>query len=171
MLQRLLAQSGNSNRDILRAGGAFGGCYDNLFNLGVGKYIAPNTTLVLGYLRTDVDNIGDADSYLVELDHLATFGNNAVKFRGAYAYNDPDGGDDFDIFNAGATWYPCKTFGIGADYTFTEQPNGDDIDSFGVSAQYFLTNSVSVSLNYNQEEGNGGNDDTDVTSIAVAARF
>lgn len=140
------------------------------FNIGVGKYIAPNTTLVLNYLRTDVENIGDADTYGVDIEHLANFGDNAVKFWGSYAYVDPDGGDDADLFSAGATWYPCKMLGIGASYSFTEQEGGD-VDEFGISAEYFLTNRVALTLAYNQAEADGNLDDSDVTTLSIVGRF
>lgn len=140
------------------------------FNLGFGKYIAPNTTLVLNYTRTDVDSIGDADAYGVAIDHLANFGDQAVKLAGSYTYVDPDGGDDADLFNASAIWYPCKTLGIGASYTYAEE-DGDDTDGFGIQAEYFLTNSVAVSLSYDEVETDGSGDDTDVTTLSLMARF
>ncbi|MDZ7785436.1 MAG: hypothetical protein U5K56_21600 [Halioglobus sp.] len=92
--------------------------------------------------------------------------------HGAYALedidDDLDSGDDSDIWELDATWYPCRNLSLGTGYTYTDLDDVEQED-FRVFGEYFITDDVAVGLAYTESEI----DDIDFEreTYAFSARF
>lgn len=120
----------------------------DLYNIGIGKYLTPNTTLVVGYQKLNINNGGDTDRYGVALDHFFAFDNDGgIKARANAGKTVVSGLDDPTTWGLGATWYLNKNLGFGADYELSDY-SGYEVDGFSVSAEWFITENFAVDLGY-----------------------
>ena len=141
------------------------------YGLTVGKYIAENTTLEIGYAYSEADGGAEVDSYSAEIQHLMNWGDSGLKLGGGYIYSETDdGGNDLDTYFVDATWYPCKNLGINAGFALADSENGD-VDVYSVGAEYFITQHAAVSLAYASEEVDDTNLESDVWRMGVNFRF
>ena len=125
------------------------------YGIGIGKYIAKNTRLMLDYIHTETDidtSIGNAstDSDIVNLGlfHVQELGNGTFYDASVdVAYLDSDDGDDAQAYSVSTTYYFSPSVGVGVNLSHID---GDDIDttSYGVSGEWFITNNFAVSVNY-----------------------
>jgi len=132
------------------------------FNVGIGNYITPNTTLVANYGNTSLNNGGDSDSYGLDLEHMWLMSNGGFKARAGYGVNTVKGADDIDTYQIGGTWYFTNNIGIGADYLSTGN-DGYEVQGWQVSSEWFITESFAVNLAYSQLDP----DDIDVDNFTV----
>jgi hypothetical protein len=131
----------------------------DIYGIGIGKYIAENTRLMLDYVHTETDiDVGvssvSADSELVNLGlfHVQELGNNTYYDVSLDVANiDPDGGDDSQVYSTSATYYFTSHVGVGVDISYVD---GDDIDStsYGISGEWFITENFAIRLSYVRTE-------------------
>jgi hypothetical protein len=132
------------------------------FNVGIGNYITPNTTLVANYGNTSVNNGGDSDEYSLDLEHMFLMSSGGIKARASYGYTPVKNRDDIDTYLVGATWYFTNNIGIGADYLNTGT-DGYEVQGWQVNSEWFITESFAVNLAYSQLDP----DDIDFTDVKV----
>jgi len=132
------------------------------YNLGIGNYITENTTLVLNYGNTSVNNGGDSDAYSLDLEHMWLMDNGGFKARASYGVNTIKNADDIDTYRVGGTWYFTNNIGIGADYLNTGT-DGYEVQGWQVSSEWFFTESFAMNLAYSQLDP----DDRDFTRNAI----
>lgn len=122
------------------------------WRVGVGKYLATNTTLGLDFSQTDADGGGDATGIGVSLEHLGDLGQNwqyAVDVR--YENIDSDGLIEVDTVRAALSFYPNRDFEFGIAL---EDASGTGSDAFGVEgfASWFITPGFRVSAGYRVDD-------------------
>jgi hypothetical protein len=136
------------------------------YGIGIGKYIAQYTRLMLDYIHTETDvdtssgnASSDSDAVNIGLFHVQELG------RGTYydasidiAYLDSDDGDDAHAYSASTTYYFSPHVGVGINLSHID---GDNIDStsYGVSGEWFITDNFAVNVNYvrsNIDDSDGG---------------
>lgn len=132
---------------------------NDIYGIGVGRYIAQNTRLMLDYVHTEtdvdfgvVDTSSDTELVNVGLFHVQELGNDTYYDVSLDITNiDPDDGDDSHAYSLGATYYFTSHIGLGFDISHVD---GDDIDttSYGVSGEWFMTDNFSISLSYVRTE-------------------
>jgi len=145
----------------------------DFYSIGFGAYVTDNTTVILTYRTSDIDetdkvDAGDIDAYELAVEHLWHLdGDGAIKVEGSYGLIDVDDnnindGDDIDTWNIGGTWYVNNTLGFGVNYSRFDN-FGIEADTYGVGAEWFVTEDIGLSLRYEHSEI----DDVDVESDAV----
>jgi len=148
----------------------------DLYNLGIGKYITPNTTLVLGYEKVNVNNGGDVDRWGVAVDHFFALSSGGIKARANGGKTVVSGLDDPTTWGLGATWYPNNNWGIGADYTL-EDFSGYEVDGYSVNVEWFITENFAVDLAYKDIQPDdiklqgGGKLETSYDEVAISALY
>lgn len=148
----------------------------DVYNLGIGKYITPNTTLVLDYQKLNLNNGGDLNRWGVALDHFFALSSGGIKARANAGKTVVSGLDDPTTWGLGATWYPNKNWGIGADFERTDA-NGYDVDGYSVNAEWFITESFAVDLSYRDVQPDdinlpaGGKLETSYDEFAISALY
>ena len=138
----------------------------DFYRAGVGKYLTPNTTLVLGYERIDASNGGDTNGYDLSLDHFFAFSNGGLKVNASAGKVVVSDADDVEQYQLGGTWYVTNNIGFGAGYQNTSQ-NGYEVNSWGVDANWFITESFAVDLSYGQQSF----DDIDLGAVAGGGKL
>lgn len=121
----------------------------DFYNIGIGKYITQNTTLVFDYQTINVNNGGDTDGYSVDLAHFFPFNNGGLKVDLGGGKTVVKNADDIDSWNVDGMWYLNNNLGFGAGYENTSQ-NGREADGWQVNADWFITESFALNLEYSQ---------------------
>ena len=148
------------------------------YGMGIGKYLTPNTTAVVQYRKTNVNNGGDVDSWGLELDHFFAFSNGGLKARAQGGKTVVSGLDDPTTWLIGGTWYLGNNWGFGADFQRTDL-NGYDVDGWAVNAEWFITENFAVDLSYselapddiNDPAGSGGKLEVEYDEVAISALY
>jgi hypothetical protein len=119
------------------------------YNVGVGKYLTPNTTAVISYDNSNLKNGPGSDlkSYDLALEHFFALSSGGIKARANGGKTVVGGLDDPTNWGIGATWYINNNWGFGADYGQKEF-SGYDTDVYSVNAEWFITESFAVDLAY-----------------------
>jgi hypothetical protein len=148
----------------------------DFYNLGIGKYVTPNTTLVLEYQKSNINNGPDFDSYGVAVDHFFAMSSGGIKARANAGKTVVSGLDDPTTWGLGATWYVNNNWGIGADFEQTDL-NGYETNGYSVNVEWFITESFAVDLSYSDLEpddinlSSGGKLETSYDEVAISALF
>lgn len=121
----------------------------DLYNVGVGKYLTPNTTLVLGYEKININNGGDTDSYDVTAQHFFPFSSGGLKASANAGKVVVSGDDDVELYAIDAIWYLNNNIGFGAGYQNVSQ-SSYEVSGFTVGADWFITEAFAVDLSYGQ---------------------
>jgi len=132
------------------------------YNIGIGKYLTPNTTAVVSYENSSLNNGGDTDSYALDLEHMWLTSHGGFKARGGFGRTTVSERDDVDTWLVGGTWYFTNNIGVGADYLNTGA-DGYEIQGWQVNSEWFITESIAVNLAYSQLDP----DDIDFTNAKV----
>lgn len=133
------------------------------YSLGFGAYLTDTTTVVLTFANTDIDEVGDTDSYNLAARHLWELPNDgAIVLEGNYGVVDVEDDDDIDAFDLAGTWYVNKSLGFGTGYGRFDN-FGVEADEYSVHGEWFVTEQIGLSLEYAYTEI----DDTDVESDSV----
>lgn len=143
------------------------------YSVGFGAYITDNTTVVVSYRTSDIDETndidpGDIDAYSIDLKHLWHLsGDSAISVEGSYGLidvedNNINDGDDIDSWKIGGTWYVNRSLGFGLDFSRFDN-FGIEEDTYGASAEWFVREDIGLLLSYAHSEI----DDTDVESDAI----
>ncbi len=132
------------------------------YNLGIGNYVTPNTTVVVNYGNTSVNNGGDVDSYSLDLEHMFLMSHGGFKARASAGRTIISERDDVDTYRLGGTWYFTNNIGIGADYLNTGA-DGYEIQGWQVNSEWFITEAFAVNLAYSQLDP----DDVDFTNVKL----
>jgi hypothetical protein len=147
------------------------------FNVGIGNYLTPNTTLVANYGNTSLNNGGDLDSYALDLEHMFLMSRGGVKARASYGYTPVKGRDDIDTYQLGGTWYFTNNIGIGADYLSTGT-DGYEVQGWQVNSEWFINEAFAINLAYSQLDPDDieftnfrVEQTTDVLSLGAKVRF
>jgi len=123
----------------------------DIYNVGVGYYATPKTTVVAGYKQTNVNNGGDVDSYRVDAKHLWSLsGDGAITAELGYGRTTIKDNDDVDAYLVAGKWYLNKSLSFGLGYENTDW-NGYEVNTVSVSSEWFITESFEVSLAYAYE--------------------
>jgi long-subunit fatty acid transport protein len=117
------------------------------YGLGLGYYLGENTTAVLDYRKTNINNGGDADSWGLNLEHFFAMNNGGIKVRGSGGKTVISGLDDPTTWNIGATWYINNNWGFGADFGKTDI-SGFETDAASVDVSWFITENFEIDLAY-----------------------
>ena len=148
----------------------------DIWSLGIGKYVTPNTTVVLGYQNVNINNGGDADRWGAELEHFFAFGNGGLMTRANGGKTVVSGEDDPTTWGVGATWYLNNNWGIGADYA-TDDISGFEVDKYSLGVEWFITENLAVELAGEMVEpddinlGGGQKLETEYTEVALSALY
>lgn len=134
----------------------------NVFGIGGGAYLTPNSAIYLNYNNYDADH-GDS-SYDLTLGYKLVANlsnNNFIRFNAEIS--DDDG--EFNSYSANADYYfsPKTYLGLGVAYNDYEE-YGNHTD-FELSAGHFFNNQVGVDLSY--VNGDGDN----LTTVSAVFRF
>ena len=120
----------------------------DIYNVGVGYYVTPKTTVVVGYEQTNLGNGGDVDSYRSDGKHLWSLdGDGAITAELGYGRTSVKDNHDVDTYMVAAKWYLNKRLGFGVGYENTDW-NGYEVNAFNVSSEWFITEALAVSLEY-----------------------
>lgn len=142
----------------------------DVWNVGVGKYIAENTTLTLNYLQGEADDM-DVDAYGLNLEHLFLLANDqALRLDVGYTQADPDDADEIDLWNLGATFYFNRNISVNANYSLADS-NEVELENWSIGAEWFINNQVAVSLSYLEAEEDENNLEADGFVISGRFRF
>lgn len=127
----------------------------DIYGIGVGKYIAQNTRLMLDYFHTEtdidfgvVDTSSDSELVNIGLFHVQELGDDTYYDASLdIAHIDPDDGDNSQAYSASATYYFTSHIGLGIDVSHVD---GDDVDttSYGISGEWFITENFAINLSY-----------------------
>ena len=148
----------------------------DFYNIGIGKYITPNTTFVFNYDRIDVNNGNDTNGYSADLAHFFAFSSGGLKVNAGGGKVVVSGADDVEVYDVGATWYLNNNWGIGADYQNTSQ-DGYELAGYAANIQWFITESFAVDLAYEQVDpddikfGNGDKLETEIDQYSISALY
>lgn len=140
----------------------------NNYNLGIGKYVTPNTTVVVNYSAqslsggNQLNNGGDTDAYSLDLEHMFLMSHGGFKARASAGRTIISDRDDVDTYLLGGTWYFTNNIGIGADYLNTGA-NGYEIQGWQVNSEWFISEAFAVNLAYSQLDP----DDIDFTNFKL----
>jgi len=149
------------------------------YNVGIGKYLTPNTTVVLDYKVSNLKNGPGSDlkSYGASLDHFFALNNDGgVKVRAAAGKTVVSGLDDPTTWGLGATWYISKNLGFGADFEQSDY-SGYETNGFKVNAEWFITEDFAVDLSYTDIQPDdikletGGKLESSYDEISIGARY
>ncbi|MCB1704938.1 MAG: putative porin [Halioglobus sp.] len=121
------------------------------YHAAIGKYVTPNTTIVLNYDRIDVSAGGDTNGYSLDLDHFFAFSNGGLKVNASAGKVVVSDADDVEQYELGGTWYLTNNLGFGAGYMNTQQ-DGYEVNSWAVNANWFITESFAMDLSYGQAD-------------------
>ena len=124
----------------------------NLYNVGIGKYITEDMTLVFDYTNIDIGGGGDADQYELDLDMFFAMDNGGVKANLSAGKTTRKGADDVDSYVIGGTWYLNNNLGFGAAYSNTSLNGSDTINGFTLDADWFITESFGMNLAFTQND-------------------
>ena len=123
----------------------------DIYNVGVGYYVTPKTTVVVGYEQTNVNDGGDVDTYRVDGKHLWSLsGDGAITAELGYGRTTIKNNDDVDAYLVAGKWYLNKSLSFGLGYENTDW-NGYEVNTVSVSSEWFITESFEVSLAYSYE--------------------
>ncbi len=142
----------------------------DIYGIGVGMYVAPNTTVTVGYNDIDGDIGADADGWGIDLKHVQLWGDQALKVELGYSNLDPDNGKNLDTWSIGSTWYICKTLGVGGSYS-TQDAGTDDLESWQLFAEWFVHEQVALGLAYTEAEADSGPANSDAVVLRLLGRF
>ena len=157
-----------------------GDCDIDIYNVGVGYYVTPKTTVVAGYEQTNLSNGGDVDSYRVDGKHLWSLsGDGAITAELGYGRTSVKDNDDVNTYLVAGKWYLNKTLNFGLGYEISDW-NGYEVNAFNVSSEWFITESLEVALEYRYVDpddidlpgkGNKLEVDSDAFTIGALYRF
>jgi hypothetical protein len=119
------------------------------YNIGIGNYVTPNTTVVVNYQNTSLNNGGDTDAYSLDLEHMFLMSNGGFKARASAGRTIVSGLDDVDTYLLGGTWYFTNNIGIGADYLNTGA-GGYEVQGWQVNSEWFINEAFAINLAYSQ---------------------
>jgi hypothetical protein len=122
----------------------------DIYHVGIGKYLTPNTTLVAHYNSANVSNGSDTDGYDVDLAHFFAFSHGGLKVAANAGKVVVSNADDIDMYELGGTWYLNNNLGFGAAYQNTSQ-NGFEVNGWAVNANWFISEAFAVDLAYGQD--------------------
>ena len=140
----------------------------DIYNIGIGKYITDNTSLIITYSKADLDNGGDTDGWSAGLEHFWDLSSGGIKLEGNAGYVNVDDGDDIDIYNLAGTWYINDNLGFGARFGKFDG-GGAEADKYSIFSEWFINRHIAVSAAYEYTDF----DDSDVENkaIIVGARY
>ena len=147
------------------------------YNIGIGNYVTPNTTVVVNYNNSSLNNGGDTDAYSLDVEHMFLMSHGGFKARASGGRTIVSGADDIDTYQLGGTWYFTNNIGIGADYLNTGA-NGYEVQGWQVSSEWFINEAFAVNLGYGQLDPDDieftnvrVEQETDVLSLGAKVRF
>lgn len=127
------------------------------YSVGVGKYIAENTRVILGYVDTDTD-LGnsslDEEEVNLALFHVKELGNDRYyDVSVGVAHIDSDDSDSAQDYSVSSTYYFSSRIGLGVNLSYTD---GDDFDttSYRVLGEWFVTDNFAISASYMRSNTN-----------------
>jgi hypothetical protein len=140
------------------------------FSIGAGKYIAENTALVVSYANTEDDFDVDSDAYGVNLEHLWSLEQGAIKLDAGYTFVDPDQGDEVNVFSVDGTYYVNNSLGFGVSYALADSDD-TDLEDWSLYSEWFINEQVAVSLAYTESEDDKTGVESDAIVISARVRF
>ena len=144
------------------------------YNIGGGKYITENTSLIFTYSDVDPEHGGDSDGWAVGLEHFWSLSSGGIKLEGQAGYMNVDDGSDIDIYHLAGTWYVNDDLGFGAAYGNTDtgglfSSGSVKSDSYKIFSEWFITRQFAVNASYEYYEFD--NSDADINSVTLGALY
>jgi hypothetical protein len=120
------------------------------YNVGIGKYITDNTTVVLNYESTSLNNGNGSgiDQYGGNVDHFFAIGDGGLKASVNFGRTYVNNREDVDTYGLDAIYYLGNNIGLGINWEQQEE-SGYEVNRYGVSAEWFISESFAVTMAYN----------------------
>jgi hypothetical protein len=119
------------------------------WHAGIGSYITENTTLVLDYEYSSLNN-GDGsgiDTYGGEIQHFFAMGDGGLMASANFGRTYLNNRDDVDNYGVAGTYYLGSNLGFNFTWEQGEE-SGYEINSYSVGAEWFISENFAVSLAY-----------------------
>ncbi|MED5526979.1 MAG: putative porin [Pseudomonadota bacterium] len=118
---------------------------DDVWGLGIGKYLAKGTLLRFNYANSD-----DADSYGLTLEHLVPVsGSEGLLLSASIDNTDPDYGDDVWTYAVGGDYFISRQWSVGADVNWND---GSEDYGWGLNTSYWFNSQANVKVTYADQE-------------------
>lgn len=121
----------------------------NSYTFALGKYIAENSTVNIGYTKID-DDFREGNTYTLSNFHAQAVGNDKFFDGGlAISYTDYDNLANAFEFSLETTYYFTKNIGLGLAGSYTTSKEMDSFQ-YGINAEWFIANNFSINAQYNR---------------------
>jgi hypothetical protein len=146
----------------------------DVYNIGIGNYVTPNTTIVVNYESINVNNGGETDGYSLDVSHFFAFSHGGLKADASIGKVIVSDADDIDVYTVGGTWYLNNNLGFGANYQNTSD-NGYEINGYSVFTEWFVNENFAVNLAYEEAQpddinfGPNAKLETDISAVTLGA--
>jgi hypothetical protein len=133
------------------------------WNVGLGKYITQDTTLVAEYKYQSLNNGSGSgiDYYGGTIESFFAMGDGGLMASANFGRSYVSNREDVDSYGLAGTYYLGSNLGFGLSWEQSEE-GGYEVNSYGVSAEWFISENFAVTLAYSDIAAD------DVTGIYTA---
>jgi hypothetical protein len=133
------------------------------WNVGLGKYITQDTTLVAEYKYQSLNNGSGSgiDYYGGTVESFFAMGDGGLMASANFGRSYVSNREDVDTYGLSGTYYLGSNLGFGLSWEQSEE-GGYEVNSYGVSAEWFISENFAVTLAYSDIAAD------DVTGIYTA---
>jgi len=145
--------------------------HSDTYGFAVGKYIAPTSTVSLGFSQSEDDANGNSNRVTLSNFHAQALGNDSYFDGGAeLSYVDTDGGGTGYELQLATTYYPNRDLGLELFAGYSDIGN-DNGHIYGASVEYYITESFAVNGRYTNTKSEAGPFDIDTETFSIGAQF
>ncbi|EKE67393.1 putative porin [Gallaecimonas xiamenensis] len=121
------------------------GSSDDVWSVGLGKYLAQGTLLRVSYENSDF-----ADTFGLALDHLIPVdGSEGLLLKAGIENVDYDQGDDVWVYSLGGDYFFTRAWSVGAETSWDDE--SEDF-GWGLNTSYWFNNQANVKITYSDAE-------------------
>jgi hypothetical protein len=119
------------------------------WNVGLGKYITQDTTLVAEYKYQSLNNGSGSgiDYYGGTVESFFAMGDGGLMASANFGRSYVSNREDVDTYGLSGTYYLGSNLGFGLSWEQAEE-GGYEVNSYGVSAEWFISENFAVTLAY-----------------------
>jgi hypothetical protein len=119
------------------------------WNVGLGKYITQDTTLVAEYKYQSLNNGNGSgiDYYGGTVESFFAMGDGGLMASANFGRSYVSNREDVDTYGLSGTYYLGSNLGFGLSWEQAEE-GGYEVNSYGVSAEWFISENFAVTLAY-----------------------
>ena len=124
------------------------------WNVGLGKYITQDTTLVAEYKYQSLNNGNGSgiDYYGGTVESFFAMGDGGLMASANFGRSYVSNREDVDTYGLSGTYYLGSNLGFGLSWEQAEE-GGYEVNSYGVSAEWFISENFAVTLAYSDIVG------------------